>query len=109
MATQARAIRWLTTGDTGISSKTMVRCFEGISEVDYWGNRTPSDPDDFHRCVKLLIAVPEYRQRLDELRSLSDVWGRLVDNWTEFERLLFRDLPTRESNELYDRMKAIGC
>lgn len=104
-----KLIGWLVNGETGLSSLTMVRCFEGLENRSKWDDRHPLDPDDFWRCCRLLIAVPEYRERLDELRELSDVWGRLVDNWPEFERLLFRDLPSRKCGELYERMKAIGC
>ena len=74
-------LRWLLLGETGSSSMAMASCFAGI------GDRTssPCDPADFNRCLMFLQAVPDARSRLDQLKSLSLAWARLVERWDEIE------------------------
>ena len=67
------------------------------------------NPDDFRRCMKLLDQVPEFRERLYEMKDVSEVWSRLVDNWDEFEKLYYEECETVRCPKLWDRMKEIGC
>lgn len=82
----ARVMLWLVRGEVGTSSKQMA----------FWlafGTRTsnivshPSDPDDMDRCLKLLNAVPELRERLPLMADVSKEWAALVARWDEIESL----------------------
>jgi len=95
---------WLMNGERGASSEVMVSAFEFIRIPIGWCTSHPHDSSDFDRCVKLLDAVPEYRTRLDEMRTVSPQWETLVEHWAELEDLLAESAP-----KLYDRMKELGC
>jgi hypothetical protein len=75
---EERAYWWLSNGETGLSSKTMWRFF---MNQPTFGNDHPHDPDDFKRCYKLLKAIPEWKNELHKLKSISKAWNNLVDNW----------------------------
>lgn len=79
-----RALAWLFSRDTGLSSMAMWARFVGVpnSPRDY-----PLDAGDFGRCLRLLDQFPEWRSRLDELRALGPVWERIVENWGYLEDL----------------------
>lgn len=84
--TSAATVRWLANGERGLSSEAMFTCLTGIdatdgSEVDRIAH--PYDPADFRRCRLLLEAAPELAGDMVKLRSLSEAWRNLVDNWAE--------------------------
>lgn len=112
-ALAADVMDWLAFGERGISSETMLAHFEGLPPKLFSRSAPchPLDNSDFRRCVQLLNAVPRYRERLDELRTLGGPWPGLVDNWQRFEGLLQRQLEGDKAagRELYDSMKALGC
>ena len=60
---RGKILRWMATGETGISSKKMA--FTAVGE-EYEKNYPshPHDPADFNRCLMLLDAVPEIRDHL---------------------------------------------
>jgi hypothetical protein len=102
-----KILEWFAHGECGISSKAMACAVIGMKPDKNWsafGNH-PHDPDDLSRCVKLLDAVPEARNHLGKVAKLSKVWARLVEHWDELEAM-YR---SRDYNQLYDRMKEIGC
>ena len=68
----------------------------------------PHDPDDLRRCYLLLEAIPEWKPRLQELKSLSPVWAALIDKWEDFMVLLKQQIAGVE-NDLLTQMKAMGC
>lgn len=106
-----KILEWFANGETGISSKAMARAIAGIKpdkERDCSGDH-PRDPADFKRCVKLLEAVPEARQHMNEVAKLSDVWALLVEHWVELEELFYEEWPTGRAPKLYERMKQLGC
>ena len=74
--------RWLVSDDTGMSSKFMASVLSNlhIGKLEY-----PHDADDFGRCIRLLDAVPEFRERLDIMREHGIEWANLLDCWTEAE------------------------
>lgn len=53
------------------------------------GPRSPQDPDDLGRCVRLLAlfdgARPPWRQRLDHVAHRHPEWAPLVARWEELE------------------------
>jgi hypothetical protein len=59
--------------------------------------------------MKILYQVPEFRERLPEMKDISEVWSKLVDNWGEFEFLYYEECGTGRCPKLFDRMKEIGC
>lgn len=61
--------------------------------VKRWRSNTPSDPDDFGRCFRLLQRFPEWRLRLQEVADRFPEWQPFVDNWIRMEQLYLRDKP----------------
>jgi hypothetical protein len=76
--------RWLASDDTGASSCYMASVLGGFDRP----YAHPHDLGDFGRCSRLLVAVPEFRERLGEMRSKSPRWSRLVDAWESIESLM---------------------
>ena len=73
---------WLISDDTGMSSEYMAGELSGQFSRPY---AHPYDADDFGRCSRLLVAVPELRERLDQMRLKSAEWSRLVYCWEQVE------------------------
>lgn len=73
----------------------------------------PSDPADFRRCYKLLQAVPQWKARLNELKTISPVWEKLVDNWDKltemYEQNEKEDWKNYEKIGMYEFMKSLGA
>lgn len=88
------ACQWLVGFDRGTSSDTMFSRFAGFSVMQE-GSRsaTPRDADDFYRCRRLLEQVPEFAARIDELRSISPAWDRLVSQWDALCTLMDTEAP----------------
>jgi hypothetical protein len=74
--------------------------------VKRWHSNTPSDPDDFSRCYRLLLKFPEWRERLQEVADRFPEWKGMVDNWDELERLYLRDKPN--CTEMYLLMQKLN-
>ena len=66
-----RALQWALSGDTGISSETMCAYFTGVKKGGPFGSQAPSDAADRGRCIRLLQLIPEWIERLDELKALD--------------------------------------
>lgn len=75
---------WRASDDVGLSSHYLASVLDGGFVREY---AHPADGDDFGRCVRLLDAVPEFRERLEKMRTKSEEWSRLVDCWAEAESL----------------------
>lgn len=107
-----KAMHWLVTCDTGLSSECLMATMLNGGPVDGKGWKSyfhPHDPADLKRCVKLLDEVPEFRARLDLMKLVSVYWTILVENWDELEASLrqeMRDTP-REAPKTYALMKAL--
>jgi hypothetical protein len=91
------AADWLVHGERGLSSETIFEHMTGIPLLGApWRSstpRTPSDPDDFQRCERLLRQVPEFRARRNELTELSPLWAALIEHWDEITALLEEEIP----------------
>ena len=85
-----KVLRWLLSGDTGLSSKAIVRKLMGYDKpikgqvvtddhsiLEHVGNY-PHDTDDLGRCIRLLEAVPEFKSRLKEMATVNKEWEGLV-------------------------------
>lgn len=73
--------KWLASDDTGMSSKFMAAVLGGIGGK----YAHPWDADDFGRCVRLLDAVPEFRERIAMMRAHGKQWSNLLDRWEQAE------------------------
>lgn len=74
---------------------------------------TPHDADDFYRCRRLLEQVPEFAARIDELRSISPAWDRIVSQWGALCTLMDSEVPRwREGKgdapKTYDLLREIN-
>jgi hypothetical protein len=97
---EKRAAQWAAGGSTGLSSKAILGVMVG--KPPKGGFCYPRDGGDLGRCLGLLDAVPEYRDRLHEMKALGPEWAALVDHWDELERMHRANDPG-----LYKRMKQI--
>lgn len=101
--------RWFVNADRGISSNAIVEVMEDLPRgmiTGSFGLGYPHDPADFGRCYRLLELVPQYRNRLDEMR-VSPVWDALVNHWDELERLYIEECPGKKCIKLYERMQEL--
>ena len=91
-----RARRWVRGGDTGVSSLTICEVMTGwpVHRADI-----PYDPDDFGRCHRLLLLIPEWAPRLQEVADAYPKWQPFVDVWDRMVALW-----GEESPKLYDLM-----
>jgi len=81
---EKKAMWWIANGHVGLSSKTMWLHFMGQKNGQI---NHPYDPDDFSRCYKLLEAVPEWKDRILELSTLSKPWENLAKNWDKLTEM----------------------
>lgn len=98
MSVEQKVIAWFATGHVGESSKCMAAHLTG---QDCKGSY-PHDGDDFGRCVGLLDAVPELRERLPQMASVNAKWAALVARWDEIE-----SLHKKSKGDVYVLMKSI--
>ncbi|PHI31203.1 hypothetical protein [Budvicia aquatica] len=89
---------WLTSDDTGLSSKFMASVLSGQFITE---NRYPLDPADFGRCVRLIRAVPELEPSLSQMRDFGKEWAAVVNNWSYWTQLY----DNKQGEELYKEMK----
>lgn len=73
-------IKWLVTGEVGLSSKCMASVACGYSTEDY---NYPRDPADLNRCIKLVDDAPEIRNSFSKIADLCPEWKVIIDNWDE--------------------------
>ncbi len=103
---------WITTGEVGISSKTIWACLMGVPFSCNTHFDIPSDTDDFQRCFKLLKDVPGFRERLPEVGAWFPKWKPLCERWDELEKLwisIFVEWHTRsKSQHLKDTCNAMN-
>ena len=100
---------WLQYGEHGISSKTMFHYLADGFNIQLQCANTPSDPDDFRRCYLLLKAIPQFRSKLDRLKSVNETWSKLVDSWDKLTEMLEEQMTTKKANGMYEFMKSLGC
>ena len=88
----SRALEWLFSEDTGVSSKTLAAVMLNVpaAAIDYPG--VPVDGDDLGRCFRLLEKIPEWKSRLDEVADAFPSWEPLVESWSQLQALYSEDL-----------------
>jgi len=103
-------LEWFLGTETGLSSRTIfgVLSTRWNCRINRNESRTPSDPDDFGRCYRLLQRIPEWRVRLGEVSALYPEWQPLVDHWDELTKLWEEESPTGACPKLYTLMKELA-
>lgn len=66
---EQRAMFWALSGDTGISSESICAHMTGNPKNDHFGIQPPSDAADRGRCIRLLELIPEWIERLPEMKQ----------------------------------------
>lgn len=109
---QENADWWLLNGERGTSSETMFKYLDG-RDITKGRMSHPLDPDDFKRCYKLLQAVPQWKSKLYQMRHVSPVWDKLVDNWDKLTEMYERNVKEEWKNYkeigMYEFMESLGC
>lgn len=67
MTTTERALQFMLSGDSGISSEAIIAHMTGLKKSDSFGIMPPSDASDRGRCIRLLKLIPEWIERLPEM------------------------------------------
>ncbi|EDV3612610.1 hypothetical protein CUZ11_005015 [Salmonella enterica subsp. enterica serovar 4,[5],12:i:-] len=102
---QERIIQWLCSGETGLSSKTMV-CIHTGNEMDCgWGYRAPSDVADFRRCYDLLQTVPEIRNSFPLIAKHCPEFKGVIENWDAISAAYERERGSGKCPETYRLLK----
>jgi len=100
---------WFTKASRG-SSSMAIYDFMTVGLLPNKRYETPSDPSDLHRCYVLLKAIPEWRERLPEMKVVGEVWARIIDEWDKLSGLLEEHMEGKKGGGiLYNFMKTLGC
>lgn len=83
-----KVLEWMATGRVGASSKAMALT---ACDLPNYGDY-PSDPDDLNRCLLMLEAIPEVRDHFEKIAAIGEVWGRLIERWTEIEAAFLEEV-----------------
>ncbi|MCB1714786.1 MAG: hypothetical protein KDK05_06595 [Candidatus Competibacteraceae bacterium] len=95
---------WRRTDHVGASSDFMAAKLGNAGIRDY---AHPHDPSDFGRCLTLLEAAPELREKLPQMAQESKQWAALVAHWSELEALWAEESPTGKAPKLYAKMQEL--
>lgn len=101
-----KMLEWSLSGDTGSSSKTMLRA--ALRPIK--GGDIPHDPSDFGRCYRLLEAVPDLRLYFPKMVENCPRLTPYINEWDELSRLyqLGQASGTGKAPELYARLKELS-
>lgn len=86
-------LEWLHGTDTGVSSLTIFSVLSrrygtrALVRIHRGAVGAPHDPSDLGRCIRLLDAIPGWRERLPEVAASHPEWAPLVERWADLERL----------------------
>lgn len=97
-----KALEWVLSGDTGVSSKTILSACMGVKNGSVFGNDVPRGPSDFGRCYRLLEAVPEIKSEFKKMAAIVPKFGPYIEAWEELEAMY-----TSGDNKMRDRMREI--
>lgn len=102
----ADAGQWMTGGDTGMSSKTMLAIWLGAKSGRF---HFPLDPSDFGRCWRLVEKIPAIREAFPRIGAVYPPIAPYLDNWDELSGLYTAAVEsgTGKAPELYQRMKEL--
>lgn len=97
----AEAVKWLASGERGMSSEAIFERMTGMPVGSSFGGRrgwAPADPDDLRRCLLLLDAVPEWKTRIAEMADVNRHWRALVAIWPVLVETFEREMRTTAPN-----------
>lgn len=106
------AVRWLASGERGVSSNTIFQWLTGIDALSGERMYHPYDPTDFRRCRLLLEQVPELQPHFYRMREVSQQWSNLVDQWGAICAAMDEEVPDWRdgrggiAKKTYDLIKA---
>ena len=105
-----KILNWFAIGQVGASSKAMALA---VIEMPHSSSH-PCDPDDLNRCLLLLAAVPDIRNHMDKVASISTTWAKLVERWDEVEQCFLDEVGLdwtkgNRATRTFKLMKEIGC
>lgn len=102
---QERIIQWLCSGESGLSSKTMV-CIHTGNEMDrHWGFQAPSDVADYRRCWLLVEVVPEIRNSFPLIAERCPAFKGVIENWDAISAAYERERGKDRCPETYRLLK----
>lgn len=104
---------WIVGNDTGVSSRTLWAAMMGVIDKSTrcgYQYDVPHDNGDFGRCFNLIILIPEWRKRLNEVPILLPAWKPYIDHWDEMEKLYMKQKSGDEKagSKLYKLMVRLG-
>ena len=102
-------IAWITSSDTGISSKVIWEVLTGLRLYDLSWRDVPHDPADFGRCYRLLKVMPAWRERLSEVADQHPAWGLFVREWDRLTVMYEEACSRRDgmASEMYGLMRQL--
>jgi hypothetical protein len=102
---ERKILEWFFNGNVGLSSQAIAAKMVGI---DGYTNH-PRDPSDLRRCVEFLNAVPEAKERFEEMRLVSPNWYRLVGAWGPLTAKLAKEMKRkdRRAPETFEMIQAL--
>ncbi len=101
-----KAMAWIVGPDVGQSSKT-IWCVMMHQPEPAYGGCYPLDPSDFGRCYRLLLIMPEWEARIDEVGEAYPEWKPLIREWSQLKRMWQVGIATSAKTlpEMYGLMK----
>lgn len=80
---QKKLLKWIVGNRTGVSSITMWTAVMNvdISDISIHRFDTPSDCDDFARCLNLYNECELTQDDLAKVSAMFPEWNGIVDNW----------------------------
>ena len=105
----AKALSWILSNKTGIPSKTIWYVMMNVTAPaaeDGFHFDVPYDRADFSHCYNLLVKVPEWRARLQEVADVFPAWQPFVDNWNELSSLYEEEKECHTAPKLYNLIQS---
>lgn len=87
------AVKWLGSGERGVSSNTLFTVLTGVNALSDNHKSYPHDQFDLRRCRLLLEACPELMPELPRMADVSPQWAKLVQHWDELCAMMDEETP----------------
>ena len=101
--------KWLALGERGLSSNAIAMTTLGVDPSEHGWGCWPHDVGDLRRCLLLVEAVPETREKgLNVLAELYPQWAALAAIWDELDETM-RDEIGEDLPQFFGRMPRTGA
>jgi hypothetical protein len=87
------AIRWLATGERGLSSNTLFTFLTGVDAECGSGHHYPRDTSDFKRCRRIIVMCPELLEHLHKVSEAGPEWAGIAEKWDELTAMMDSEAP----------------